>query len=153
MNWVKANEKVCKALAKRQRVCGHEWEENYFVVTVDGCYAYIFPKKQIHFNLSEIKLLDKSLVSEMKDYTQGYFVKPTRLYLDLDGSFVRKFEGKGYAVWIKSEFLKQFEGGSYYQSSKSDPTKLSVTAVMVFEERDPVGFILPVRVMEDIVNL
>lgn len=150
MNWGKANLKVCRALIKHERVCGHEIGENTFLITVDGCYAYLFPKKEIHFNLNEIRKLNKPIIDSLDLYLHGYDLRASRVCIDLQNhQMVRKFIGKNYALWIKEEYLSQFEGTRYCQNQKTEEVKLPVSPVLVLEGGDPVGLILPMRVIDD----
>ena len=149
MNWLKANMKVCRALSKGEKVCGHELGENTYLVTVDGVYAYLFPKKEIHFNLNDVRKLTKPIIPSLDVYLHGYDLRPTRVCLDLEGlGLVRKFEGKDYSVWIKSELLLHFFGTKFCQSISVEYQKLPVSPVLVVEADNPVGLILPVRVLD-----
>lgn len=149
MNWTKANLKVCRALIKHERVCGHELGENIVVITVDGCYAYLFPKKEIYFNLNEVKKLTKPIINSLEPYLHGYDLRASRICLDLQShQMARKFIGKNYALWIKEEYVSQFEGTRYCQNKNAEENKLPVSPVLVLEGGDPVGLILPMRVID-----
>lgn len=148
MNWKNANIKVCRALANHERVCGHQVDDDKFIVTVDGCYAYIFPLTQIHFNKDEIKKTDKPIIENLGNYLNGIDILPTDLCLDTHSSMVRRFKGPNHALWIKEEYLRHFEGTRYCQDRMIFSNKLPISPVLVMEAGDPVGLILPMRVLD-----
>jgi len=149
MNWLKANMEVCRALSKGETVYGHELGENMYLVTVDRVCAYLFPKKEIHFNLNDIRKLTKPIISSLDDYLHGYDLRATRVCLDLDRlGLVRKFEGNDYSVWIKSELLHHFSGTRFCQSISVEYQKLPISTVLVVEDNDPIGLVLPIRILD-----
>lgn len=148
MNWKNANIKVCRALANHERICGYRMGVNNFLVTVDGCYAYIFPMKQIHFNKDEVRIISEPLIKNLNDYLDGIDIQPTDLCLDTHSSLIRRFKGPNHALWIKEEYLRHFEGTRYCQDRTVDHDKLPISPVLILEADHPVGLVLPVRVFD-----
>lgn len=149
MKYQKANIEICTALARGDRVVGHDVNGNYFFVTANGNYGFIFPKKTIVFDLKKVKKLEKALfcVDDMVadqnriTPTEYHFIpKETRLVF-------RRFIAPGSQTWVNVSFLKYFESPTYFQK-EGQP----LTPILVIEnkgrENIPVAVLLPARINE-----
>ena len=124
MNLIKANVEICTALAKGERVCGHDVGEDSFFVTATGTYGFCFPKDKIVFDLNKVKRLDK-IIFRPEDYVKPEnTIRPTIHYI-IDGKLIiRRFDGrandKDYSLWMNSAFLKYFYYPHYYQDKQTE---------------------------------
>ena len=162
MIYVKANMEISKALSKGDIVRGHDLDDDLFIVTTNGYYAYIIPKKEIIFDIKKVQILTRKMF-EPGDYLKNSNeLKPTMHYIKPNRDYCRRFDGKGYHVYLNDEFLKRLEKDypyKYYQDVRPN-TNMSLqpilAAVKMSENKetnkvihDLAMLILPIRVLDE----
>lgn len=153
-----ANVEVCKALAKGECVRGQWIDEDHLLVTIDGYYAYIFPRKKIYFDAELVKKFDKKLFDVEEICVPETKLKKTNEFYLAGGKMCRKFSNDNGSAFFQQSYLQKL-GDDYYEyyQKVSETTKMSDLPMLVVQKvakgnEDftfvPVMYIMPMRVFD-----
>lgn len=122
---------------------------DYFFVTANGNYGFIFPKKSIVFNLEKVKKLEKTIFSVDDLVADQNMITPTEYhFIPSRTKFIfRRFVSPGSQTWVNASFLKYFEGATYFQKEKQP-----LSPILVIEKfgcgNIPVALLMAARINE-----
>ena len=135
---------VCKAMLDSSRNVAYcELPNDTIAVTTDGFSCYVLSKKELIFDLSNLKTADFSSYFERNEKQEHLTYTGIAMECGFKRDMLVKLKGKSFVTYARKSLFDKFKGYNLYSESPRD-------AIIAIDDLGrKVGFFLPVDNPQD----